>query len=175
MSIMHHIQSYISLFPREEKALKPLITHIQENSNQLFERTTLPGHITGSGFVIQDQQLLCIYHPFLQRWFQPGGHVEQGESSLQGAMREVTEETGFPVILHPWHNSKEVPFDIDIHYIPANQQKNMPGHYHYDFRYLFQVDSSKASLPNELDYAWVPFHQLDDDLMRAVGKLNTLK
>lgn len=171
MSIMKQVTMYNSLFPNETKGLEPLLTHIGQNKSKLYDRKTLPGHITGSSLVINDNQLLCIYHPYIKKWFQPGGHVDEGENSLKGAMREVVEETGLHVILHPWHDSNKIPFDIDIHYIPENKNKNEAGHYHYDFRYLFELDPSKGATQNELDFKWIPFEQLDDDLEKVVRKM----
>lgn len=171
ISIVKDLNTYYSLFPSESNELKPLLFHVEKNINSLYDRKNFPGHITASGFILKDNHLLCIFHPFIKKWFQPGGHIEEGEKPLEASFREVLEETGLHVTLHPWHGSKNVPFDIDIHYIPANDKKNEPGHYHYDFRYLFQVDTSKDSLLSELDSKWIPFEQLDDDLIKTVNKM----
>lgn len=171
MSILTDTTLYLNQFPNEREAIQPLLEHIYTNENKLYDRKTLPGHITGSSFVIQNDQLLCIYHPYIKKWIQPGGHVDVGERPLIGAMREVIEETGMRVTLHPWHSETEMPFDIDVHYIPANPIKNEPEHYHYDFRFLFTIDPSKKMLANELEYDWIPFEELDSDLTAIVHKL----
>jgi ADP-ribose pyrophosphatase YjhB (NUDIX family) len=44
------------------------------------------------GLVIKDDNLLTIYRH--ERWDFPKGHVEEGETDQEAAMREVTEETG---------------------------------------------------------------------------------
>lgn len=38
----------------------------------------------------------CLLLRSFQYWDSPKGHVETGETPLQGALREVTEETGIP-------------------------------------------------------------------------------
>lgn len=143
---LDQIHSYQLHYPEEEQQMKPLLEQIQEEVD-LFDRKTLPGHITASGIVVEEGKILLIFHPFIEKWLQPGGHVEPGETPIEAAMREVLEETGIPTKLHPWHEEYHIPFDIDIHPIPANPKKQEPSHLHYDFRYLLKIDKTKGSLP----------------------------
>src|SRR4051812_38099205 len=55
-----------------------------------------PGHFTASGFILSPDghSVLLIHHTKLDRWLQPGGHVESVDVSLSAsAAREVLEET----------------------------------------------------------------------------------
>ena len=60
----------------------------------------VPGHFTASGFVVSPDgsSLLLIHHRRLDRWLQPGGHIDPEDASpIAAAAREVTEETGVSV------------------------------------------------------------------------------
>lgn len=91
-----------------------------------------------------------IFHPYLQKWLQPGGHIEAEETPAEACIREVLEETGLQTRLHPWHENNSQPFDINIHTIPANPKKQEPQHLHYDFRYLLQAENSDSVTESEL-------------------------
>lgn len=156
------IKRYIEYYPQETNNISPLFDQLNSSSD-LFDRGTLPGHITASAIVIESNKILMIYHPFLKKWLQPGGHVEQAEMPLETAKRELLEETGFLARLHPWHETYLIPFDIDIHLIPINEKKGEKAHLHYDFRYLLCLD--KNSLINdqkdhELD--WIDFEKIEE-------------
>lgn len=55
----------------------------------------------GSTFIIDPnkQKILLIYHKKFQNWIQPGGHLKEGESPEEGAIRQAYEETGVRVKL----------------------------------------------------------------------------
>lgn len=152
MTILAEMAAYLELKEREnsEQALV-----IMNGNADPYLRSTLPGHITGSAFVIDIHscKALLIHHAALGIWIQPGGHVDPGEQPVDAALRETTEETGLAVqLLQPQI------FDLDIHPIPANPRKNEPDHYHVDVRYLVSADSSKTVTINECesnDYEWV--------------------
>ncbi|WP_205752751.1 NUDIX domain-containing protein [Cryptosporangium phraense] len=42
-----------------------------------------------------------VFHPRLGVWIPPGGHIEPDETAAEGALREVTEETGLTATLLP--------------------------------------------------------------------------
>lgn len=55
--------------------------------------------------------------PGSRYWFTPGGGLEPGETMVEGAIREVREETGLgltPAELGEpvWHNTVDFPFDL---------------------------------------------------------------
>jgi 8-oxo-dGTP pyrophosphatase MutT (NUDIX family) len=171
-NLSKQLDAYLSFFPIEEPAMQGLATELQSKKD-LFSRKTVPGHITASGIVVTKNRLLMIRHPGLGKWLQPGGHVENGETPLQAAIREVEEETGMPSRLHPWHHLRQFPVDIDIHEIPANDKKSEPRHLHYDFRYLLRG----ALLPAQGEHpaAWKEITSIEEkglaNLVRKIGGL----
>ena len=145
------ILEYCQRYPAEKDVLLPKLSFLKTIENP-FPRNLLPGHITGSGIVIQNQEILLIHHRYIKEWFQPGGHVDPNELPLQTAIRELEEETGWtttPSSLHPL----EIPLDIDVHLIPANPIKGEPEHLHIDFAYLLEpIAEGTASDPETV--AW---------------------
>lgn len=49
--------------------------------------------------------MVCQHHEDRDIWMVPGGGIEEGESSLEAAVREVDEETGLDVQIEKllWH------------------------------------------------------------------------
>ena len=128
------ILRYCSLYPNESESLLEKTAFLKNLQNP-FPRDLLPGHITASGIVIQDQAMLLIKHRYIGEWFQPGGHVDAAEEPLNAAIREVAEETGWQTTPSALYD-QTLPIDIDVHLIPANPKKNEPQHLHIDFAYL---------------------------------------
>jgi len=139
------------------------------NYENPFKRSNKLGHITASGLVIHNDKVLLIFHPFIKRWFQPGGHIDDGESPIDAAIREVYEETGFVCV----PDSKDLePIDIDIHEIPANPKKGEDTHLHIDLLYCLRISSQEQSI-EDISYAWIAFDQIESDrIKRALAKLN---
>ena len=138
-----------------------------------------PGHFTASAFILSPDRsaLLLIYHAKLERWLQPGGHVEAGDPSLvEAAYREAMEECALE--RHELELLGDAPFDIDVHEIPARRDE--PAHLHYDVRYLFRCTTTAAQAGDGvLDLAYVSLDRInerasDASVLRAVRRLQTL-
>lgn len=139
--LKQQVHRYLCRHPQERARLTPLLEQLEAGMDVL-DRKSLPGHITASGIAFYAGKMLLVLHPYLKKWLQPGGHIETGEVALDAARREVLEETGLVTQLHEWHERHDMPFDIDIHGIPANAEKQESEHLHYDFRYLLRVDGT---------------------------------
>ena len=140
------------------------------NYQNPFNRSNKLGHITASGLVIRDDKVLLILHPYLKSWLQPGGHIDDGESPIDAAIREVREETGFICALDS-NDSK--PIDVDIHEIPLNSKKGEVAHLHIDLLYRLKV--LREDKPSEdISTAWLPFKQVESArIQRALAKLSS--
>jgi 8-oxo-dGTP pyrophosphatase MutT (NUDIX family) len=134
-----------------------------------------PGHFTASGFVLSPDggSLMMILHAKLGRWLQPGGHVDPGDADvLAAARREVREEVAIDG-LEPVADG--VPFDLDVHPIPARGSE--PGHEHFDVRFLFRAESTEfAPSPEVREARWMSLEELvrsheSAGWVRVLGKL----
>jgi len=116
-----------------------------------FDRHAALTHVTASAVVVGRRGVLLHRHRRLQRWLQPGGHLEPGESPMEGARRESEEETGLaldhptggPVLLH-----------LDVH-------EAADAHMHLDIRFLLLgPDEDPAPPPDESqDVAWFSWNK----------------
>jgi len=105
-----------------------------------FNREHLPGHVTGSAWVVSPnlQRILMMHHRKHDQWFQPGGHADGDADILRVALRETAEESGLdPDHVHLLDGAI---FDVDIHTIPASEHG--PQHEHVDIRFLVEIDDS---------------------------------
>lgn len=128
---------------REARDLERLVALLRELPAPLSRDQPL-AHFTASAVVVDPtgEHTCLLLHRKLGRWLQPGGHVEpvDGGDLSRTALREVTEELGLTVHLHP---SAPRPLDVDVHDIPA--RGDAPAHAHLDVRFLVV-----ASAPEEL-------------------------
>jgi 8-oxo-dGTP pyrophosphatase MutT (NUDIX family) len=127
-------------------------------SPRCYHRDHLPGHITGSAWIIdpRHERVVLVHHAKLNRWLQPGGHADGDENCLAVALREAQEETG----LHEFDLISDSIFDLDIHPIPA--RKDFPEHLHFDVRMMMYADASvalKCSAESH-EVAWIPFRDI---------------
>ncbi len=51
-------------------------------------------HFTATGFVVHNDHVLLHWHPKVQAWLPPGGHINENEDPVQAVLREIEEETG---------------------------------------------------------------------------------
>ena len=145
-----------------------------KGSQALWDDHYYPGHVTASGFVLSPDMhsVLMIFHNKLQRWLQPGGHLEPEDATLLSAVqREIQEETG----IEATELVVDGIFDIDIHEIP--ERKGKPAHLHYDVRLLLKSHSSNfITTPEAPQVSWVDLgharNQFEDrSLLRPIYKV----
>ncbi|WP_052726560.1 NUDIX hydrolase [Devosia epidermidihirudinis] len=174
------VSRYLSEDATSREMLSLLRWQIGEG-HALDQRTTLPGHLTTSAFIVapDHSQILLIDHITIGRWLQPGGHYEPAEHFYQSAAREAVEETGVTgLTLHPWHLGQDRPFVIDSHDVPGKPSRNEPPHIHHDLQYLFVADPS-APLVHQAEEVhaakWTPIAALDEISPKGAARLKTLR
>jgi len=185
-SLLLTCSHYLTCYPAEKERLQTFISYLGRNeSGQLYSRKNFDGHITASVFVLDETytKLLVLHHKILDRWLQPGGHIEQiDQNLLSAAYRECEEETGiassFLTLLHS-DSAEPIPFDIDSHRIPANDKKNEAAHYHHDIRYLFVYKGDKQIAINASEsqgFQWINLSELlkEKDFQLVVSKVKLL-
>ncbi len=94
-------------------------------------------HVTASAIVVGPRGVVLHKHKRLGIWLQPGGHIDEGETPADAALRECLEETGLsakhfsgrPELVH-----------VDAHDGPR-------GHYHLDLRFLLAVPNDDPHPP----------------------------
>ena len=134
-----------------------------------YSRATIDGHITASGLVIHDKKVLLIFHPYIKEWFQPGGHIDDGESPPEAAIREVYEETGFVCQLH---GAGDEPIDINIHQIPANPNKGEGAHIHIDLLYRLKIVRQEQP-SKQIAFKWFEFDRIESvRIQRALAGIS---
>lgn len=92
------------------------------------------GHLCANAWVF-DRDLsavLLVCHPRFS-WTIPGGHLDPGEAPVDGARRELAEETGLHAEL-----CTEVPVALVATMLPP--AGGHPGHVHYTLSYAFYAD-----------------------------------
>jgi 8-oxo-dGTP pyrophosphatase MutT (NUDIX family) len=120
------------------------IRTLVRNHPDCFERTCLPGHITGSAWIVSEdrQRHLLTHHRKLNRWLQPGGHADGDPEPHRVALREAQEESGLSDFTFIETNGMLLPLDVDVHLIPSRTSD--PEHEHHDLRYLLIASGNQS-------------------------------
>ena len=134
-NLLQVLDHYLSRYPDERDAVERFRMLVTGRPD-CFERTCMPGHITGSAWIVSPDRskFLMTRHRIFNRWLQLGGHADGCALPHLVALREAEEEsglTGFGIYQAP---EGFVPLDVDIHEIPA--RAGVAAHHHYDLRYL---------------------------------------
>lgn len=153
------IQFFKTYKPRFEEEAKFVLLFANLLAHpDCFQRTHLPGHITGSAWIVNKERTktLLVLHGKLNRWMQPGGHADGDENILRVAIKEAEEETGLENL-----KPAQTIFDIDVHLIP--ERKNFPAHDHYDIRFLIEADENEKVVVSDEshDVQWISLSELE--------------
>ncbi|MCC6954638.1 MAG: NUDIX hydrolase [Deltaproteobacteria bacterium] len=161
MKLEQLMSRYVSLHP-EESGVAERFVELERHFPFCYHRDSFPGHITGSGWVLSPDlsHVLLLHHRKLDKWLQPGGHADGDDVVERVALREIAEETGVIEIELLGSSTEPLPFDLDIHRIPANTCE--PEHEHYDMRYLFRAKSRQLApcVVETKGADWFPLEQV---------------
>ena len=160
-------------FDSHEQQMHERITAFVREHENFYSRNLLVGHLTGSAWIVDEtfSHALLLHHGKLNKWLQPGGHIEDDADMMSASLREAREETGADVRPH----SPSI-FDVDVHEIPA--RANEPAHFHYDIRFLLVADKTASLLVSSEsnDLAWVALEKIgqltqEESVLRMVRKI----
>ena len=182
MGLIENLARHAAADAREAEHLRHILAFVAAHPDP-FDRCIAEGHLTGSALIASatGDQVLLLHHLKLDRWLQPGGHADPGETTGEGvALREAGEETGLAgLTLHP---AAPRPLDVDVHAIPARGDE--PAHEHLDLRYLVMAPLASLGMarlkPDEsralrwFDWNELPALGLDAGLQRALRKARTI-
>jgi 8-oxo-dGTP pyrophosphatase MutT (NUDIX family) len=157
--LLDDLRAYVPFDARERAMRDRLAAFLAAHGAAAFARTTVPGHITASAWIVDPArtQAVLLHHRKLDRWLQPGGHVD-GDPDVRGAaLREAREESG----LNSLRFAADAIYDIDVHAIPARGAE--PAHDHYDLRFAFEADPREPLRGNSESHAvrWIALRDLD--------------
>lgn len=176
-AVLGELAAYRPATERERESLARVEELLRRAPDPFTRERT--DHITGSAVVARPDgsAFLMVYHRRLQRWLQPGGHVEPGdESVLATSLREAREETGVAAL--EIANEGRI-LDLDVHSIPATPKR--PAHVHHDLRYLLTTRAAATvGEPLEIEkVGWFSMEEAlasgaDESLARALRKAQDL-
>jgi 8-oxo-dGTP pyrophosphatase MutT (NUDIX family) len=177
--LKHIVDDYLLFFPNDKSKLALFRKQLGGNQNVL-DRHNFLGHITCSGFVFTKDfnKVLLVHHRALQKWLQPGGHMDAGETNpLATARREVVEETG--VVIDRYiplsSENKLIPIYFGEYDIPRNIEKSEPNHYHHDLCYVFIAASEDVSHKSDEVTAAKWFSLTDNETSNITDGLARIK
>ncbi|MGA8255180.1 MAG: NUDIX hydrolase [Nocardioides sp.] len=166
---LHHsalatLESWTAPTAEQEDLRQRYVAHLHTHRDGV-RRECRPDHLTASTLVLSHDgtQALLTLHAKAGRWFQFGGHCEDGDSTLvAAATREATEESGLDeLVLDP------DPVQLSEHVVSFCR---VPGRddgldvHHLDVRFV--AVATAGALPavsdESLDVRWWPVDALPD-------------
>jgi 8-oxo-dGTP pyrophosphatase MutT (NUDIX family) len=155
--ILEFLEQYHSPDDTEQRMVEQTRQFLLASPHGL-SRNNLPGHMTASVWLLNSNHdaVLLLHHRKLGRWLQPGGHVEDGESVREAALREAVEETGIKAVRFL---QKDI-FDVDVHEIPA--RGGVAAHLHYDIRFLMEADGDPVLSHESNAVTWVALSRIEE-------------
>ncbi|TWI11950.1 NUDIX hydrolase [Aerolutibacter ruishenii] len=143
-------RSYATRRPDEADTATVFLELLADDADP-FVRERLAGHFTASSWLVDatGTRALLTHHRKLARWLQLGGHADGDRDLANVALREAEEESGLTGL-----RVEPELFDLDRHWIP--ERGDVPGHWHYDARYVVRATGSEDFVVSEesLDLAW---------------------
>jgi 8-oxo-dGTP pyrophosphatase MutT (NUDIX family) len=173
-AVLREVDSYQPADQVDKENLASVRAQLLHVGDPFNRNNFVPGHLVASALIVSwdHRRVLLVRHPGLQRWLQPGGHVEGAELPRAAAAREAKEEAGLTL-------PAAAPglLDVDVQRIPGTRRE--PPHTHYDLRYLF-VDEVRAEYRDDPDVRWFTFGDFADmsdggtrRMLRKVARLLT--
>ena len=145
------LADWVRLLSGDDPSLRAVFAELAAEGAIAYRRERLAGHFTASSWLVSGdgRRTLLTHHRKLGRWLQLGGHADGDEDLARVALKEAEEESELADL-----SVEPDIFDLDRHWIP--EHKGVPGHWHYDVRFVvYAGDSVEFAVSDEsLDLAW---------------------
>ena len=168
VSLEDALHDYRQRWPLEEASVA-LFHELLGEGAEAFRRERLAGHFTSGVWLVSADgaRVLMTHHRKLERWLQLGGHADGDTDMARVALKEAQEESGLPGLSVQGDSI----FDLDRHWIP--ERKDVPGHWHYDVRYVVRAgaDENYVVSDESYDLAWRSIAAMADDPDESLSRM----
>ncbi|MEL1264721.1 NUDIX hydrolase [Pseudoxanthomonas putridarboris] len=167
-TLVAQLADYRRRWPVEGGVVDQFLALLDDPANP-FVRERWQGHLTSSAWLVSadGRRTLLTHHRKLGRWLQLGGHADGDTDMARVALKEAEEESGLAGL----RVDGAAIFDLDRHWIP--ERKDVPGHWHYDVRYVVHAGDSEAYVVGEesLDLAWREIAPIADEPDESLSRM----
>ena len=139
--VIAHLESLEPVDDQQREVRDTMLAFAHAHPDALH-RSCIEGHFTASALVVEERsnRFIILFHTKLQKWLQPGGHVDGDANLAANALREASEETGIEglrVVMPA--------IDLDIHEVrPPREQP----HLHLDVRFVALAPTGSVPIGN---------------------------
>ena len=166
-ALREHLAAYGRRWPAETEVVGQFLALLDDPADP-FVRERLEGHLTGGVWLVSGdgRRVLMTHHRKLDRWLQLGGHADGDTDMARVTLKEAEEESGLSDL-----SVEGDIFDLDRHWIP--ERGDVPGHWHYDVRYVVRAGADERFLVSEesLDLAWREIAPIADEPDESLSRM----